>query len=174
MQHPAQPRSCTERRSYVQGRGASWFSVHKKIIIPYGSITLPWLPGPNGPGLCVFPNPSMRGVLGSSRVRSVLLDLFVGLHVPVCRGLEVGRELNVLVSGRSEVRSREVRSREVRFPEVHCCKVRFRKIRFPKVRSRQVGQVQVEGPGQTDDRQLYKVANLYAATEASSGAAAGG
>jgi gamma-glutamylcyclotransferase (GGCT)/AIG2-like uncharacterized protein YtfP len=30
------------------------------------------------------------------------------------------------------------------------------------------------GPGQTDERRLYKVANLYAATEASPGAAAGG
>jgi hypothetical protein len=60
----AQPRSYAERYSYVQSRGASWFVVHKKLIIPHGSSTLPGLPGPIGLGLCVFPNFAISGVLG--------------------------------------------------------------------------------------------------------------
>jgi hypothetical protein len=37
-------------------------------------------------------------VLGSSRVRSVLIGLFVGLYAPVRWGLEVGREYSGSVS----------------------------------------------------------------------------
>jgi hypothetical protein len=76
---------------------------------------------------------------------SVSLDLFVGLHVPVRRGLEVGRTLSVLVSGHclfqlllSEDRSPEVRFREFRFREVRFIEVRLREVRSREVRSKEV------------------------------------
>src|SRR5215204_7001132 len=93
----------------------------------------------------------LYGVLGSSRVCSAPLALFVSLHAPVCRRLEVGREPGVLVSGpclfqlllgedcsrevyAPEVRSLEVRSLEVRSLEVHSLEVRSLEVRFHKAR----------------------------------------
>jgi hypothetical protein len=67
---------------------------------------------------------------------SVSLDLFVGLHVPVRRGLEVGRKLSVLVSGHClfQLLLSEDRFREVRFIEVRLREVRSREVRSKEVR----------------------------------------
>jgi hypothetical protein len=47
-----------------------------------------------------FSDSFRRGILRSSRIRSVPLALFVSLHAPVRGGLDVGREQSVLISER--------------------------------------------------------------------------
>src|SRR5215217_3681298 len=82
-----------------------------------------------------------RGLFSEVReCGSVSLDLFVGLHVPVRRGLEVGRKPSICVSELClfQLLLSEDRFHEVRSPEVRSREVRSREVRSKEVRSKEV------------------------------------